>query len=137
MPGRQLRRPSGVGGHVMTMHTVTGGGGCRLYVEETGNPDGRPILFIHGFSQCRLSWSRQLGSDLADDFRLVAIDNRGHGRSDKPRDAYGDSKLWADDIQAVITTLRLERPILCGWSYGGVIICDYVRHHGEAQIGGI
>jgi pimeloyl-ACP methyl ester carboxylesterase len=121
----------------MRTHTVTGGGGCQLRVEEGGNPDGRPILFIHGFSQCRLSWSRQVQSELADDFRLVTFDNRGHGLSDKPRDAYGDSQLWADDIQAIITTLELDRPILSGWSYGGVIICDYVRTYGEDRIGGI
>src|SRR5687767_3050819 len=121
----------------MRTYTVTGGGNCQLHVEEAGHPDGRPILFIHGFSQCRLSWSRQLHSDLTDDFRLVAIDNRGHGLSDKPRDAYGDSKLWADDIQATITNLDLDRPILSGWSYGGVIICDYLRVYGEDRIGGI
>jgi non-heme chloroperoxidase len=121
----------------MRAHTVTGGGGCRLRVEEAGNPDGRPILFIHGFSQSRLSWSRQLQSDLADDFRLVALDNRGHGLSDKPRDAYVDSTLWADDIRAIIATLELDRPILSGWSYGSLIICDYVRVYGEDRIGGI
>jgi non-heme chloroperoxidase len=121
----------------MKAHTVTGGGGLQLHVEETGNPDGRPILFIHGFSQCRLAWSKQLNSDLANDFRLVAMDIRGHGLSAKPRDAYGDAKLWADDVQAVIGVLGLDRPILSGWSYGGVIICDYVRVHGEGRIGGI
>jgi non-heme chloroperoxidase len=121
----------------MGTYTVAGGGGCQLHVEETGNRDGRPILFIHGFSQSRLSWSRQLRSDLADDFRLVALDNRGHGLSDKPRDAYGDSKLWADDIRAIIATLELDRPILSGWSYGGLIICDYLRLYGEDRIGGI
>jgi non-heme chloroperoxidase len=121
----------------MRAYTVAGGGGCRLHVEEAGNPEGRPILFIHGFSQSGLSWSRQLRSDLADDFRLVAFDNRGHGRSDKPRDAYGDSTLWADDIRAIIAALELDRPILSGWSYGGLIVCDYVRVHGEERIGGI
>ena len=79
----------------MKAHTVTGGGGIKLHVEETGNPNGRPMLFIHGFSQCRLAWTKQLTSDLADDFRLVALDIRGHGLSEKPRDAYGDSQLWA------------------------------------------
>jgi non-heme chloroperoxidase len=121
----------------MRAHTVTGGGGCRLYVEETGNPGGRPILFIHAFSQSRLAWTRQVSSDLSHDFRLVTLDLRGHGLSDKPRDAYGDSGLWADDIQAVMSTLALDRPILCGWSYGGVVICDYVRRYGEVPIGGI
>ena len=61
---------------MMRTQTVTGGGGCRLHVEETGKREGRPILFIHAFSQCRLSWTRQLHSDLEDDFRLVALDLR-------------------------------------------------------------
>jgi pimeloyl-ACP methyl ester carboxylesterase len=76
-------------------------------------------------------------SDLAKDFRLVAIDIRGHGLSEKPQDAYDDSRLWADDINAVITALGLQRPVLNGWSYGGVIICDYLRFHGENNIGGV
>lgn len=121
----------------MKNHKVTGGGGTSLHVIETGNPDGRPILFIHGFSQCGLAWSRQMNSELADDFRLVALDLRGHGLSDKPKDAYADSKLWADDINAVLQTLSLDHPILSGWSYGPLVILDYVRHYGEDAIGGM
>jgi non-heme chloroperoxidase len=49
----------------MKTHTVAGGGGVRLHVVEAGNPDGRPVLFIHGISQCSLAWSRQLDSDLS------------------------------------------------------------------------
>ena len=99
----------------MTHHTISGGGGVRLHVVENGKADGRPILFIHGTSQCWLSWSKQLNSNLADRYRLVAMDMRGHGLSDKPRDAYGDSRLWADDVNAVIRTLKLDRPVHCGW----------------------
>lgn len=121
----------------MKSHVVTGGGGVHLHVVETGNPEGRPILFIHGVSQCWLSWRRQLDSDLAQDYRLVAMDMRGHGLSDKPREAYGDSKLWADDVNAVIQSLHLDHPILCGWSYGSLVILDYLRHYGEDDIGGI
>ena len=54
----------------------TGGGGTPLRLVETGNPRGRPILFIHGFSQCSLAWNRQLSSDLAESHRLVALDLR-------------------------------------------------------------
>ncbi|HSB09995.1 MAG TPA: alpha/beta hydrolase [Blastocatellia bacterium] len=121
----------------MNNHTITGGGGIQLHVVEAGNPSGRPILFIHGFSQCWLAWSRQLNSDLAEDYRLVAMDLRGHGLSDKPREGYADSKLWADDINAVIRALSLDHPILCGWSYGSLVILDYLRHYGEDAIGGI
>ena len=116
---------------------VTGGGGVQLHALEGGNPRGRPILFIHGMSQSSLAWSRQLRSDLADDFRLVALDLRGHGLSEKPREGYADSRLWAEDISAVIRALRLQRPVLCGWSYGPLVILDYIRHHGEDGIGGV
>ena len=121
----------------MKHHAITGGGGVQLHLVETGNPSGRPILFIHGFSQCWLAWSRQLTSDLADRYRLVAMDMRGHGLSEKPRDSYGDSKAWAADVDAVIQTLNLDRPVLCGWSYGTLVILDYVRHYGEEAVGGI
>lgn len=104
---------------------------------ETGDPGDRPILFIHGISQCWLAWIRQLNSDLADRYRLVAMDLRGHGLSEKPRDGYAASKLWADDVDAVIRRLKLDRPILCGWSYGPLVILDYVRHYGEEAIGGM
>ena len=43
----------------------------------------------------------------------------------------------ADDVAAVIKGLGLDRPILCGWSYGGAVICDYLRRYGEDAIGGI
>ena len=65
------------------------------------------------------------------------MDMRGHGLSDKPRDGYDDSKLWADDVNAVIQALSLDHPILCGWSYGPLVILDYIRHYGEDGIGGI
>jgi pimeloyl-ACP methyl ester carboxylesterase len=78
-----------------------------------------------------------MNSSLADVHRLVALDVRGHGLSDKPRDAYNDSKLWADDINAVIQTLKLDHPVLSGWSYGALVLLDYIRYCGEDHIGGL
>ncbi len=121
----------------MKDHRITGGGGAQIHLVETGNSKGRPILLIHGFSQSWLAWSRQLDSDLAGSYRLVAMDMRGHGLSDKPRDGYSDSKLWADDVGAAIQALDLDQPILCGWSYGSLVILDYIRHYGEDAVGGI
>jgi non-heme chloroperoxidase len=121
----------------MKNHKITGGGGTQLHLVETGNSEGRPIVFIHGFSQCGRAWSRQMSSDLADDYRLVVMDMRGHGLSDKPQEGYTDSRLWADDVNAAIQALRLDHPILCGWSYGPLVILDYIRHYGEDSIGGV
>jgi non-heme chloroperoxidase len=122
---------------MMKSHKITGGGGVQLHVIESGNLQGRPILYIHGLSQYWLQWTRQMNSDLAEDHRLVAMDMRGHGLSDKPLQGYDDSKLWADDVNALIETLGLDHPVLCGWSYGPLVILDYIRHFGEDRIGGI
>ena len=56
---------------------------------------------------------------------MVRLDPRGHGLSDKLADpaAFQDGKIWAEDIRPVISALRLSRPVLAGWSYGGFIIC--------------
>jgi pimeloyl-ACP methyl ester carboxylesterase len=120
----------------MKTYSVSGGAGIKLHVQETGNPDGKPILFIHGFSQCRLAWNKQLHSDLGSDFRLVAMDLRGHGLSDRPADGYAEPKLWADDVHAVITSLGLNKPLLAGWSYGGIVVSDYLAMYGEDYIAG-
>ena len=65
---------------------MKGGGGLRLHVREWGNADGPPILFMHGLSQNHLCWDKQYDSALADEFRIVAFDLRGHGMSEAPLD---------------------------------------------------
>ena len=123
----------------MKTHTVRGGGGLRLHVREWGKADGPPILFLHGWSQNHLCWVKQYESALADEFRLVACDLRGHGMSEAPLEPenYTDGRLWADDVAAIIDVLRLERPVLVGWSYGAFVICDYVRAYGQDRIAAI
>jgi non-heme chloroperoxidase len=125
--------------HTTKIHTVTGGGGLQLHVREWGNAGGPPILFIHGWSQNHLCWARQYESALADEFRLVAYDLRGHGMSEAPLEPehYTDGRLWADDVAAIIDQLRLDHPVLVGWSYGAFVICDYVRRHTDDGIAAI
>jgi non-heme chloroperoxidase len=122
-----------------TIHTVRGGGGLRLHVREWGKADGPPIVFIHGLSQSHLCWAKQYDSALAGEFRLIAYDLRGHGMSEAPPEQahYTDAGLWADDLAAIIEELHLDRPVLVGWSYGGFVICDYIRAHGQDRIGAI
>ena len=122
-----------------TRHDVRGGGGLRLHVREWGRPDGQPIVLIHGWSQNHLCWAHQYDSALADEFRLVAYDLRGHGMSDAPLEPehYTDAALWADDVAAIIDQLGLEQTVLVGWSYGAFVICDYIRAHGAERIAAI
>jgi non-heme chloroperoxidase len=123
----------------MKIHTVVGGGDVKLHVREWGKADAPAILFIHGWSQNHLCWRKQYESELADAFRLVAFDLRGHGMSEAPeaQQQYTEPKPWADDIAAIVGQLGLNRPVLVGWSYAGFIICDYVRAYGQDAIAGI
>ena len=123
----------------MEIHTVTGGGGLRLHVREWGDPAGAPILFLHGWSQNHLCWARQYESPLAEEFRLVACDLRGHGMSEAPLDPaqYADGALWAADVAAILDGLHLDRPVVVAWSYGAFVVCDYVRVHGQDGIAAI
>jgi len=123
----------------MAIHTVTGGGGIGLSVSEHGNPDGRPILFIHGWSQSALCWAKQYEAADLSQFRLVGFDLRGHGMSDRPSEPedYSTGDGWADDVAAVIAERGLERAILVGWSYGGMVACDYLRKYGTERVGGV
>jgi non-heme chloroperoxidase len=118
---------------------VAGGGGVGLHVLEWGEPDAPPILLVHGWSQSQRCWRRQVTGELAERFRLVTFDLRGHGMSEKPTEAaaYADPRLWADDLAAVIGALGLERPTVVAWSYGGFVVTDYLRAHGDRALGGI
>src|SRR5215211_951537 len=113
--------------------------GVDISVREWGNPDGRPILFVHGLAQSHLSFLPQFASDLATHHRLVAYDLRGHGESAKPLDPsyYNDGRRWADELQAVIDGAGLAKPILVGWSLGGRVLRAYLIQHGDGRIGGL
>jgi non-heme chloroperoxidase len=110
--------------------------GTRLAVYEWGDPAGPEVVLIHGFAQSHLCFAPQLRSDLVRHCRVVAFDMRGHGASAQPADAsaYQGSRVWADDIAAVLAAKRLKRPTLVGWSMGGRIIRQYLMTHGDAAI---
>lgn len=123
----------------MRTHVVAGGGGVKLHVRERGVASGPAILLIHGWSQTHLCWTKQIESSLCDAFRIVAMDIRGHGQSEAPsgQENYTTGELWADDVAAVIAALGLSQPVLVGWSYGGLIIGDYLRKCGDGSVAGI
>jgi non-heme chloroperoxidase len=119
--------------------TVATPDGVEIVLEETGNPQGREIIFIHGFSVSRLCWMKQLRGPLARDFRMVAYDLRGHGESGKPSDpaCYRDGRRWADELAAVIEAAKMQKPVLVAWSYAGRIVADYLRQFGTCAIAGL
>ncbi|MGK6317309.1 alpha/beta fold hydrolase [Neorhizobium sp. DT-125] len=134
-----MAEPSCAMDPVGTYKQVEGGNHLKLAVYSWGKQDGPPILFIHGTTQSHLIWNRQYASDLAKDFRIVALDLRGHGESEKPLDeaAYNTAEYNADDINAVIKSLNLKKPFVVSWSGGGFVICDYLRKYGDGDLSGL
>ena len=94
-------------------------GGVRLHVQEEG--EGEPLLLVHGLGTSGDLWLHQVPV-LARHYRTLAVDLRGFGRSDKPREpgAYAVPVL-ARDIRTLIQALGLERLHLLGASMGGFI----------------
>jgi non-heme chloroperoxidase len=120
-------------------HMVASADGTRLHVREWGRRDAQEIVFVHGWSQCDLCWAHQVRGTLAERFRLITFDLRGHGRSDGPAEAarYADDLVWADDLAAVLEVVSARRPVLVGWSYGAFVVADYLRAYGEEAISAI
>ncbi len=120
-------------------YTVSGAGGLKLSVHEWGNPNGAPVLFIHGVSQSSFCWHKQVSSFLADTYRLITMDLRGHGDSDKPlgTEYYTTNEFWAEDLHNVINELHLTNVIVVAWSYGGYVVGDYINKYSDAALGGV
>jgi non-heme chloroperoxidase len=116
--------------------TVTGGSGVRLAVHVAGPEDAPPIVLLHGWAQSGAVWRRQLTGPLAEDFRLIAPDLRGHGASDVPDSGYADPAEWAADVAALLA-LAGRPAVLVGWSYGGLVLTDHLRVHGTTGVAGI
>lgn len=116
-----------------------GADGISLYYKDTGNPEARAVLFIHGWSQTHAAWIKQFNSELSGEFHLIAFDLRGHGYSECPagEEYYLDGRLYADDLQAVISHYRKQQLVLVGWSSGALVIGDYLHRHGQTDISGV
>ena len=104
--------------------TAVSADGTHLHVEEYGLPDGPTVVLSHGWTCSTLFWAPVVRA-LSSDFRVIAYDQRGHGRSAAPaaRKGYGTSIL-ADDLQAVLEVALPdgERAVLVGHSMGGMTI---------------
>lgn len=118
---------------------VEGAQGVPLAVSVAGDPAKPGILFLHGLGHGRASFPKQWSSDLKEDFRIAAFDLRGHGQSGKPwtKKGYAKPAVWARDVRNVLAAIDMERPILVGWSYGGLVAADYIRTYGAGSVSGI
>jgi long-chain acyl-CoA synthetase len=88
------------------------------------------IVFIHGFGGQAEQWHYQL-QKFALDNRVIALDLRGHGLSDKPATGYDMPRIQAD-LETALAILKVSSPfVLVGHSFGGAIVTDYALRHPE------
>ncbi|WP_435347156.1 alpha/beta fold hydrolase [Haloarchaeobius sp. HRN-SO-5] len=100
--------------------------GADTYYEEYG--EGRPIVFLHGaWAGLRFFQSQLRG--LSDDYRTLAFDFRGHGRSEKTEAGHTLSQ-YARDLRAFLDSLDVDDAVLVGWSLGALVTWEYVDQYG-------
>ena len=93
-----------------TIHAITKG-------------EGRPLVLLHGITLRADVWAPQF-HQLADHFRVIAVDLRGHGTSRAGSDGYGIGRL-ADDLATLLTELDLHHAIVVGHSMGGMTVMQF------------
>ncbi|SPM38201.1 Lysophospholipase, alpha-beta hydrolase superfamily [Mycobacterium numidiamassiliense] len=106
--------------------TVRAVDGTPLHAEVFGPPDGYPIVLTHGITCAVRAWAYQI-AELAGEYRVIAFDHRGHGRSGVPRCRGFSLKLLAADLNSVLeaTLAPHERAVLAGHSMGGIAIAAW------------
>ena len=99
--------------------------GLRIAFERAGS--GPPLVLLHGFVGDSREWRHQVDG-LSSDYTVVAWDAPGAGRSADPPASYRLPQ-YADALAGLIAALRLERPHVCGLSFGGALALELYRRH--------
>ncbi len=102
--------------------------GVKLAFEETGQ-GGPPVVLVHGWT-CNRSYFAPQRDHLAGKHRVVSVDLRGHGESDKPEGPYTIAG-FADDVAWLCRELALTKPVVIGHSMGGMTALEVAARHPE------
>jgi pimeloyl-ACP methyl ester carboxylesterase len=97
-------------------HSFVEAGGLRMHVAEAG--EGEPLVLLHGWPQHWYVW-RHLIPRLAESYRVICPDLRGHGWSDAPPDGY-EKETLADDVLNLLDAMGIDRVRLAGHDWGGM-----------------
>jgi non-heme chloroperoxidase len=113
------------------MSTITTKDGVTIFYKDWGA--GQPIVFSHGWPLSADDWDTQMMFFLAQGYRVIAHDRRGHGRSSQTGDGH-DMDHYADDLAALTAHLDLKKAIHVGHSTGGGEVARYLGRHGESRV---
>lgn len=113
----------------MPTHQTTDG--TRLFHIDVG--DGPPVLLVHAWSLSSAMWEYQVRALVAAGFRCVAMDRRGHGRSDVPGSGY-DLDTLADDLAGLVGDLDLRELTVVAHSMGTCEVTRYLARHGTGRV---
>jgi non-heme chloroperoxidase len=114
------------------MGTITTKDDVEIFYKDWGPRDAQPLVFHHGWPLSADDWDNQLLYFLAEGYRVVAHDRRGHGRSTQVGDGH-DMDHYAADVAAVVEHLDLRNAVHIGHSTGGGEATHYVARHGLKQ----
>jgi non-heme chloroperoxidase len=112
---------------------VTVADGTRIHYVEAGA--GKPIVLVPGWMMPGWIWQDQI-DELSKTYRVIAIDPRAQGESDKPDHGYLPEQR-AHDYKQVVDHLGLRQPVLVGWSMGCGELLSYVQQFSEDNVGGL
>jgi len=101
--------------------------GIKIWYAEFGR--GAPVILLHGGLANSNYWGKLVPA-LAQRYRVVVMDSRGHGRSSRDDKPYGYD-LMASDVVALMDYLKIDKAALIGWSDGAIIGLDIAMHHPE------
>ena len=110
-------------------------GGIRIHYTDEGR--GTPLLLVHGFANPSGSWQwRRTGriAALSKTYRVIALDNRGHGRSEKPHDPSQYGMEMVEDLVRLLDHLNIPKAHIVGYSMGGFIVLKMVVTHPDRII---
>jgi non-heme chloroperoxidase len=102
-----------------------------LYYEDHGS--GKPVVLIHGYPLSGASWEKQLPALLNAGHRVITYDRRGFGKSSQPTTGY-NYDTFAEDLQKLVTHLKLRDAALVGFSMGGGEVARYVGKYGSKGV---
>jgi pimeloyl-ACP methyl ester carboxylesterase len=107
--------------------------GVRICYSDVGNPNGEPVILIHGYVVTgTLQWTLPgITKALSKDYRVVLFDNRGHGRSERPHAASQYGMEMVSDVLRLMDHLNIEKAHLVGYSMGAFIAHKLAATHPE------